>query len=72
LKQRFFRISEQANSYESRRTRRNKPGKLAFNNLVKLLHEKEIIPKEDLKESIELIEQKDNRKIDKDGIFQGE
>lgn len=43
---------------------------LEFNNLAKLLHEKEITSKDELKDSIEKIEQRDNRKIDIGDIFQ--
>jgi predicted nucleic acid-binding protein len=62
----FFTMDQAANRYAEKQ----KVQTLAFNNLAKLLHEKEIIPKQDLKGSIELIEQKDNRRIDKENIFQ--
>lgn len=55
----FFTMDQAANRYAEKQ----KVQTLAFNNLVKLLHKKEIISKDDLKDSIELIEQKDNRKI---------
>jgi len=42
---------------------------LAFNNLAKLLLKKQVISKEELRNSIELIEKKDNRKIDTEEIF---
>lgn len=64
----FFTMDQAANRYAEKQDVQT----LAFNNLVKLLHEKEIISKEDLKNSIELIEQKDNRKIDADDIFREE
>ena len=64
----FFTMDQAANQYAEKQ----KVQTLAFNNLVKLLHEKEIMSKEDLKDSIKLIEQKDNRKIDTDEIFQEE
>lgn len=64
----FFTMDRAANRYAEKQDVQT----LAFNNLVKLLHEKEIISKEDLKDSIELIEQKDNRRIDTDEIFQEE
>ena len=42
---------------------------LAFNNLAKLILEKEIISRKELRKSVELIEDKDNRKLDSEDIF---
>jgi predicted nucleic acid-binding protein len=64
----FFTMDQAA----ARHAEKQKVQTLSFNNLAKLLHEKEIISKEYLKDSIELIEQKDNRKIDTGEIFQEE
>lgn len=43
---------------------------LAFNNLAKMLLEKQLVSREELEDSISRIEKKDKRKIDKDDILQ--
>lgn len=62
----FFTMDQAAAKYAEKQGVQT----LAFNNLAKLILEKEIIFKEELRDSIELIEQKDNRKINRENIFQ--
>lgn len=62
----FFTMDQAAAKYAEKQGVQT----LAFNNLEKLLLEKEIIFRDELEKSIELIEQKDNRKIDREKIFQ--
>jgi predicted nucleic acid-binding protein len=55
----FFTMDQAANRYAERREVQT----LSFRTLVELLHEKEILSKKDLNDSIKLIEQRDNRKL---------
>lgn len=61
----FFTMDQVAARYAEKQNVQT----LAFNNIVKLLHEKEIVSKKDLKDSLELIEQRDNRRIEIGDIF---
>lgn len=61
----FFTMDQEASRYAEKQDVQT----VAFNNIMKLLHKKEIISKENLEDSIKLIERKDNRNIDKKDIF---
>ena len=62
----FFTMDQAAAKYAEKQEVQT----IAFNNLAKLLNEKEIISKKELKNSIKTIEQKDNRKINTENILQ--
>ncbi|QGA80325.1 hypothetical protein [Candidatus Nanohalobium constans] len=61
----FFTMDQAAAKYAEKQEVQT----IAFNNLAKLLNQKEIISKDELKDSIKTIERKDNRKINTDNIL---
>jgi len=61
----FFTMDQSAARYAEKQDVQT----LAFNNLAKLILEKEIISRKEVRKSVELIEDKDNRKLDSEDIF---
>lgn len=60
----FFTMDKKAKEFSKEKGIQN----LSFNNLIKLLYKRDIASKKKLNNSINLIEEKDNRKINKEEI----